>query len=140
MNFFRKTPVAVILTLLLVALCCVWGYTRVYLSDLPTLSSGEEHHNAGESNLNYYLNQVDDDAALFSLETLDAIARHNLEMDNQYDSILMIQTVSDLDGIDIKTFTMQQASAIKLSGLDILLVLDAGTKDWYVTYGPSIQA
>ena len=29
MKFFKKTSVAITLTVLIVALCCVWGYTRV---------------------------------------------------------------------------------------------------------------
>ena len=32
MKFFRKTSVAVLLTALVVVLCCVWGYTRAYTS------------------------------------------------------------------------------------------------------------
>ena len=28
MKFFKKTSVAILLTALLVALCCVWGYSR----------------------------------------------------------------------------------------------------------------
>ena len=30
MKFFKKTSVAILLTALLVALCCVWGYSRAY--------------------------------------------------------------------------------------------------------------
>ena len=57
MKFFKKTSVAITLTVLIVALCCVWGYTRVYVDAIPETSGAER--TAGESNLNYYLNCID---------------------------------------------------------------------------------
>ena len=50
MKFFRKTSVAVLLTALVVVLCCVWGYTRAYTS--VQQQEETQSQRAGENNLN----------------------------------------------------------------------------------------
>lgn len=141
MKFFKKTSVAVVLTLLLVALCCVWGYTRVYVvNQSPETNISSEHRNAGESNLNYYLNWVDDGADLFSLETTDDIARYNLVWDNRYSSLVAIKTVRYLNGMDIKAYAERVSDQIDLGSRDFLLLLDAGSQSWYVVYGGSLRS
>ena len=50
MNFFKKTSVAVVVAILMVALCCVWGYARVNNQDPAAgthhFSSTLEEHEA----------------------------------------------------------------------------------------------
>ena len=133
MKFFKKTSVAVVLTVLIVALCCVWGYTRVYVDTAPE-SSGAERA-AGESNLNYYLNWIDDDADLFTLETIDQLARENLVLDNTYSSLVAVKTVKYLNGMDIQTYAENTADSIQLGYRDLLLLLDTDSQTWYVSYG-----
>lgn len=138
MRFFKKTSVAVVLTILIAALCCVWGYTRVYVDTVPE-SSGAERA-AGESNLNYYLNWIDDDADLFTLETIDQLARKNLVLDNTYSSMLAVKTVKYLNGMDIQTYAKNTADRIQLGYRDLLLLLDTDSQTWYVSYGTGMTS
>ena len=141
MTIFKRFPVAVILSALVIVLCCVWGYSRVYE---PLAGAGDEalsgeHHRAGESNLNYYLGWMDDEGGLFTLETADTIARRNLELDGTYGSLVAIHTVENLNGKDIETCARDLAADMDLGGRDMLLLLDSDTQDWYVIYGPGLQ-
>ena len=56
MKFFKKTSVAILLTALLVALCCVWGYSRAYEASHSDSDSVVQSQRAGERGLNYFLN------------------------------------------------------------------------------------
>lgn len=138
MKFFKKTSVAITLTILIVALCCVWGYTRVYVDAVP--ETGGAERTAGESNLNYYLNWIDDGAGLFTLETIDALARENLNLDNTYRSLMAVKTVTHLNGMDIQTYAENVADRIELGSRNLLLLLDTNTQTWYVAYGSSMAA
>ena len=79
MKFFQKTSVAVLLTLLVVALCCVLGYTRAGAGHGQGVSAPPAQQ-AGESGMNYFLNWIDDGANLFTMETTDTMARDNLSL------------------------------------------------------------
>lgn len=140
MKLLNRFPVAVVLTALIIVLCCVWGYSRV---SVPTSEMEEiaptETGRAGESNLNYYLRQTQDDAGIFTLETADTIARRNLTLDNSYRSILAIHTVTYLNGKPIETYAQELAEEIELAGRDMLLLLDTDTQGWYLVYGPGLQ-
>lgn len=143
MRFFQKTSVAVLITVLVVALCCVWGYSRVY--DFSAVMSTQEitHRNdqqAGTSNLNYYLRLVEDKANLFDLSTTDTIARYNLVLDSSYDSVLAIQTVLYSNGSDRKTAAEQAAEQAGLGPRDLFLYLDSGSQSWYVIYGSQLAS
>ena len=140
MTIFKRFPVAVLLCAVVIGLCCFWGYSREYE---PPEESGEDistnGHRAGESNLNYYLGWMKDDAAMFTAETADTIARRNLSLDGTYNSLVAVHTVSYLNGKDIETYARELAEEMELGGRDMLLLLDTDTQDWYVVYGPGLQ-
>ena len=137
MNFFKKTSVAVLITILVVALCCVWGYTRVSDGD-SAASHYLSDRNSGESNLNYYLGWISDSARLFNADTIDTMARENLTLDNTYGSLVAVKTVSYLNGRDIQSYAEETALDIGLDRRDMLLFLDSNSKSWYVTYGADL--
>ena len=141
MTIFKRFPVAVLICAAVIALCCWWGYSRVYVppeeTDTETVSG--EHYRAGESNLNYYLGWMKDDAGFFTPETADTIARRNLSLDTTYNSLVAIHTVTYLNGKDIETYAKDAAEEIELGGRDMLLLLDKDTQDWYVVYGPGLE-
>ena len=132
MTIFKRFPVAVVICALVIVLCCVWGYSRVYEppADPGNEAFSGEHHRAGESNLNYYLGWIDDEAGLFTMDTADTIARRNLELDGTYGSLVAIHTVSYLNGKDIETYARDLAADLDLGGRDMLLLLDSDTQDW----------
>lgn len=138
MNFFKKTSVAVVVAILVVALCCVWGYARVNNQDPAAGTHYEPDRSSGESNLNYYLTWVSDRARLFSADTVDAIARENLTLDNTYGSLVAVKTVSYLNGRDIQSYAEETALDIGLDKRDMLLFLDSNSESWYVTYGADL--
>lgn len=138
MKFFKKTSVAVLVTVLVVALCCVWGYTRVYEETSSVTTHYQPDRNSGQSNLNYYLGWISDDARLFSSDTIDTLARENLTLDNTYGSLVAVKTVSYLNGRDIQSYAEETAMNIHLDRRDMLLLLDTNSESWYVTYGADL--
>lgn len=140
MNFFKKTSVAVTLTVLLVALCCVWGYTRAYLSNQPEPESSGQNQQAGENNLNYFLNRIDDGADLFSMETTDTLARNNLDLSNTYGVVLSLKTANYLNGQDIETYAKNLFDQLSLGSKDMLLVIESSSQAWYLVYGAGLRS
>lgn len=134
MKFFKKPSVAILLTVLLVALCCVWGYSRAYESTASS-HEGELSLRAGENSLNYYLNWIDDEADLFTMETTDTLARNNLDLNNSYGTLLAIKTVHYLNGQDIETYSKELFETVSLGSMDFLLVIEASSQAWYLVYG-----
>ena len=140
-NLFNRFPAAVIIMILVIVLCCMWGHSRVSVPEQEPAeqTAANDGRRAGESNLNYYLRWLRDDGEMFTLNTADTIARRNLRLDVTYGSVVAIQTVSYLNGKDIESFARSRAEDMELSGRDILLLLDTDTKDWYVLYGSGLQ-
>lgn len=134
MNFLKKTPVAVVLTILVVALCCVWGYTRA-IEDSAPQSHSTGQLSAGQSELNYYLDWIVDDAELFTLNTREQLAQYNLNLDKSYSSLVCVQTATYLNGKDIDGYTDERSEELGLGERDMLLVLDTYSEDWYLVYG-----
>lgn len=140
MTIFKRFPVAVAICALVILLCCVWGYSRVQEPEAATEEAAVSAHlRAGESNLNYYLGWMKDEAGMFTMDTADTIARRNLALDGTYGSLVAIHTVNYLNGKDIETYARDLAEDMELGGRDMLLLLDTDTQDWYVVYGPGLQ-
>lgn len=138
MKFFQKTSVAVLLTLLVVALCCVLGYTRAGAGHGQGVSAPPAQQ-AGESGMNYFLNWIDDGANLFTMETTDTMARDNLSLNSTYGCLLAVRTTYSLGGEDIETYAKNLFQEVELGSMDMLLVIDAGREAWYLAYGGSIR-
>ncbi|MBR5534321.1 MAG: TPM domain-containing protein [Ruminiclostridium sp.] len=138
MNFFKKTSVALVIALLVVALCCVWGHNRASQQTPEIGTHYEPDRSSGESNLNYYLGWISDSARLFSADTVDTLARENLTLDNTYGSLVAVKTVSYLNGRDIQSYAEETARTIGLDRRDMLLFLDSNSESWYVTYGSDL--
>ena len=139
MKFLNKTPVAVVLTLLIVALCCVWGYTRAVGDAVPP-GHDDGQLSAGQSELNYYLDWIDDQAELFTLNTREQIAQRNLSLDKTYGSLVAVQTVKYLNGKSIEEYAYNLSDEVGLTSMDMLLVLDTYGGDWYLAYGSGIAS
>lgn len=138
MKFFKKTSVAILITALLVALCCVWGYARAYESAHAHQLDANQSMRAGENSLNYFLNWIDDDAELFSMETTDTLARNNLVLNSNYGSLLAIKSVFSLNE-NIETYAKNLFQTLQLSNRDFLLVLDRSSYSWYLVYGSQLR-
>ena len=138
MKFFKKPSVAILLTVLLVALCCVWGYSRAY-ADSQAAQEDTLSPPAGENNLNYFLNWVDDGADLFSMETTDTLAWDNLERNNTYGTMLAIKTLHYLNGQDIETYSKSLFDSVGLGHNDFLLVIEDSSPSWYLVYGSGMS-
>lgn len=138
MKFFRKTSVAVLLTLLVIALCCVIGYTRA-APNTPQDISDAPAQQAGESGLNYYLSWIDDNAGLFSMDTTDTLARSNLSLHSNYGCLMAIQTINYLNGQDIETYAKNRFEETELGSMDMLLVIETSNQAWYLVYGGTLR-
>ena len=95
MKFFRKTSVAVLFTLLVIALCCVIGYTGP-----PPTPPGHLRcpRPAGRRERIKLLPQLDhdDDAGLFSMDTTDTLAEQPVPPHSNYGCLMAIQTINYL--------------------------------------------
>ena len=138
MKFFRKTSVAVLLTLLVIALCCVIGYTGPPPQHPQDISDAPAQQ-AGESGLNYYLSWIDDDAGLFSMDTTDTLARSNLSLHSNYGCLMAIQTINYLNGQDIETYAKNRFEETELGSMDMLLVIETSNQAWYLVYGGTLR-
>lgn len=137
---FKRFPVAVVICALVILMCCALGYSRVYVPPEENEGASDgSHHRAGESDLNYYLSWMSDEAGMFTMETADTIARRNLSLDTTYGSLVAIHTVPSLEGKSIETRARELADHTELGNRDMLLLLDTETQDWYVVYGEGLQ-
>ncbi len=118
MKFFRKTSVAVLLTLLVIALS-LRHWLHPGRPQHPQDISDAPAQQAGESGLNYYLSWIDDDAGLFSMDTTDTLARSNLSLHSNYGCLMAIQTINYLNGQDIETYAKNRFEETELGSMDI---------------------
>lgn len=103
---------------MVIALCCVIGYTRA-APNTPQDISDAPAQQAGESGLNYYLSWIDDDAGLFSMDTTDTLARSNLSLHSNYGCLMAIQTINYLNGQDIETYAKNRFEETELGSMDM---------------------
>ena len=122
MDFFKKYGVAILVTLLLIALAVLIG--------------GKGAKQAADRD--YYERWVIDDAQLISAEREQAIGAVNEALDKKYGSVTGVITVRSLNGEDISkaVYTLGEASGFGQN--DLLLLISAEDRQWYLGYGDQI--
>lgn len=133
MKFFKNHTVAVVLTILAIAGCVVYGKLSAPVSTKTGSSYAAENYSA-------YTKWVHDEAGLLSDSTIKTISTYNASFDKTYGSIVGVATVQDLGGEDIADYTTAYGQSMGLGQSDMLLLIDKGTDDWYLAYGDKISA
>ncbi len=138
MNFFKKKPVAIILTVLAVVGAIAIGRAKMPDNAPYAPDNAKEAQKWAEDNYNQYLQWVVDDAELLSFATVKELAQYNAELDYTYGSIAGLVTVKSLNGSDIEDYAYERGSAMGLGQYDMVVLLDAQTQQWYLASGDTM--
>ena len=135
MKFFKNHTVAMILTILAIAGCLFYGYrTRPDESaaDQTALEYGRENYEA-------YLGWISDGADLLSDETEQKVAVYLAAMDQGYGGIIGVVTEENLNGEAIDERAYELAMDADLRGMDMILLMDKASDNWYMMPGAEIK-
>ena len=128
MSFFKKRGVAIAITIVLVVAALLIGR--------PWDRSNTE--NVLESGGNEFAGYVLDEAGILDEQTEQSIAETLKTLNEKYNSIVPLLTVSDTDGEDIADYTYGVWEESGFLDSDMLLVIDAGSDSWYLYPGDEI--
>ena len=109
-DFFNRKNVAVTITLVVIAIALVIGFTsapkQAATSTTSQTAASASSDAAGWATKNYgqYEDFLEDDADLFSDTTLETFAKYNAQLDYTYGSIMGLVTTDDLDGKSMELF------------------------------------
>ena len=132
MKIFRKTGVAVLLTVLMIAAAIGIGRWRGAQAEAvpPPSSELDTSLSAGT-----YLNWISDGADVLSDAQENQIALYNANWVERYDSLIAVATVSSLSE-DIGDYAYNLGVEIELASADGILVVNAENGDCYLAVGP----
>ena len=132
MKIFRKTGVAVLLTVLMIAAAIGIGRWRGARAEAvpPPSSELDTSLSAGT-----YLNWISDGADVLSDAQENQIALYNANWVERYDSLIAVATVSSLSE-DIGDYAYNLGVEIELASADGILVVNAENGDCYLAVGP----
>lgn len=140
-NFFGKKSVAVTITLIVIALAVVIGFST---GASRTPDYQPESNVAAQAwareNYEQYEQYLDDDAELFSDAMRRSIATTCAQLDYSYGSILGIATIDGLDDTYIEDRAYDEGLELGLGESDLMLLIDADSAQWYVAYGDEMAA
>ena len=128
MSFFKKRGVAIAITIVLIVAALLIGR--------PWDRSNTE--NVLESGGNEFAGYVLDEAGILDEQTEQSIAETLKTLNEKYNSIVPLLTVSDTDGEDIADYTYGVWEESGFLDSDMLLVIDAGSDSWYLYPGDEI--
>lgn len=132
MNALKKRWVAVIITILVIALAVGIGWMR-----RPAASGAASAGLDTNLDTSDYMDYLWDEAGVLSSSAEREIALYNANWDTRYGSIVAVAAVSDTGGADIADYAYTLANSIALSDRDAILVLDVGGADAYLLPGAS---
>ncbi len=127
MKALKKPAVAVVLTILMIALAVGIGYARRPTAQLPagldsTLSTAQ------------YTKWMSDEAGVLSASTEETLALFNANWDQRYHSLVAIQTVDTVSG-SLEDYAFDLGYDIGLGQGDAILVLAIQDQDAYLALG-----
>lgn len=139
MKILKKRPVAILLTLVMIAAAVGIGWARA-----PQTPSADYDPQSGaaaakwaEENWEEYDRWVSDGAGILERDTEEKIAKYNAELDYTYGSIAGLITVSGLDE-DMEQAAYDLGDQLGLGQSDLVILLDTESEQWYLTGGDNI--
>lgn len=132
MKFFKKRPVAIVITVLAVILAIGLGQLRANRAPAPP-ATGETALDTSLSTAAYET-WIWDEANVLSSAEEKQICLYNANWDERYTSLLAVAAVKSADG-DIADYAYELGNEIGLGQGDALLVLDVGGQDAYLATG-----
>ncbi|MDF2839138.1 MAG: Beta-propeller domain of methanol dehydrogenase type [Evtepia sp.] len=137
MNFFKKYPIAILLSIVVIALSVALGQAKHMEASNPKPDGTNTSSTAINSTLStsQYDNYILDEAGILNADTKKQISLYNANWDEQYQSILAVVTVKSISNTNIAEAAKRYASEAELSNRDALLLLVADNKDAYLAVG-----
>ena len=132
MKIFRKTGVAVLLAVLMIAAAIGIGRWRGARAEAVPPPSSDLDTSLSAST---YLNWISDGADVLSDAQENQIALYNANWVERYDSLIAVATVSSLSE-DIGDYAYDLGVEIELASADGILVVNAENGDCYLAVGP----
>lgn len=145
-EFFNRKNVAVTITLVVIAIALVIGFTsapkQAATSTTSQTAASASSDAAGWATKNYgqYEDFLEDDADLFSDTTLETFAKYNAQLDYTYGSIMGLVTTDDLDGKSMADYAIDESAELELGDSDMLLLIDTDSEQWYLAYGDEMAS
>lgn len=119
MKFFKKRSVALVVLVLAIAASAFYGISKKP-ADLIAVD---------------YQNWIADQANILSADTEATVKSYNTAWDNKYHAVVAVAAVTDTHGWKLEKYALSLGKAWKLGTNDMVLVLDTGSKDYYVEGG-----
>ena len=118
--FFQKKSVAVTITLIVVAIAVVIGFTTApKQAPAQTAAASQSTVSASswaKKNYAQYEDFLDDDAYLFDDDAIETFAEYDAQLDYGYGSILGLVTTDSLDGKSMEDYAMDASADQDLLG------------------------
>ena len=117
-EFFNRKNVAVTITLVVIAIALVIGFTsapkQAATSTTSQTAASASSDAAGWAKKNYgqYEDFLEDDADLFSDTTLETFAKYNAQLDYTYGSIMGLATTDGLDGKSMADYAIDESAEV----------------------------
>ena len=133
MKFFRKTPVAVAITVVMVVAAIFIGLSR----DPATPAAPTPEQVGLDTTLatGPYADYIWDEANELSKSQEEEICLYNANWAQRYDSIIAVAVVKRVDGA-IDDYAYSLGSEIELAAADGILVIDVKNQNAYLAVGP----
>ena len=137
MNFIRKFPVAIVLTMILVASSIALGQAKHLDSPAGTPSSpGGNPSSTGD--VSSYQTWILDNANVLSADTKLKVCQYNAKWDQTNHSVVAVVTLPDNSGKSAKDLAYDYAEQAELSERDALLLMITGNQDAYLALGSDL--
>ena len=136
-DFFKRKGVAVTITLIVVAIAVIIGFTSAPKQGTPqTISaSNSSAESWAKKNYEQYEAFIDDAAGLFSDSALETFEKYDAQLDYGYGSIIGLATVNGLNGVSMDDAAISCSEKLQLGDSDMLLLIDQDSRQWYLAYG-----
>ena len=119
MKFFKNRSVALVILILAIAGSAFYGISKKP-AELVSVS---------------YQNWIEDEANVLSSDTESTVKSYNTAWDSKYYAVVAVASVTDTHGWKLENYALSLGKAWKLGTNDMVLVLDTGSKDYYVEGG-----
>ena len=117
-EFFNRKNVAVTITLVVIAIALVIGFTSApkqaatSTTSQTAASASSDAADWAKKNYGQYEDFLEDDADLFSDTTLETFAKYNAQLDYTYGSIMGLVTTDDLDGKSMADYAIDESAEV----------------------------
>ncbi len=124
MKVLKKFPIAVLITVLVILGCAVYGQAE-YRAELRQASAS-------------YGQWIDDQAGVLSDSVKEQLSAYNQSWDKEYSSIIALVVVDNVGYDNLEEYLYDRAEDWELNSWDMILVLDVGDQSCWMDCGDDV--